>query len=480
MNNKSTKNQPRTQALDVLMIGVPSPQSDALLRELRRAKYDPTPRYVDSLEMVGQSLVEERFDVVIFDETQSQLAADEALRTLRASGIDIPCIVVAEEVDVEMAVGLMRQGAGDCIARHDLHRLAPAIDRELKEADARRQIAQERAAEALVREEQSIVQSSVDKVPPPAHENSNGQSSVGTASTARATNADAPAATSTSNNGRAPSATNPSNGVAPSVDAETSTAAPAINAVQPLSLRTSATQEDVSTSTREVAALTGASGTSGSHDAPAVLAALVHALAAQSDPAAIVHELSVHLKPLLPFDSVGVSLSGPGSQRNQRPATDVNGPPERELSTRAPQRNGAGKPGANGHGGDGNGVTGGASRNGFSPYGDENNAASVTVWASGAAPASIRSGVARWSLEVPLQGQDQLFGTLHFSASREAAFSPQQEQLAHAVAAHVAMALQQSQRLSQAHQSEEKYRLLFSNLDVIVWEVDPVTLRFTL
>jgi diguanylate cyclase (GGDEF)-like protein/PAS domain S-box-containing protein len=85
----------------------------------------------------------------------------------------------------------------------------------------------------------------------------------------------------------------------------------------------------------------------------------------------------------------------------------------------------------------------------------------------------------RWSLNVPLQAQGQKLGELHFASSRPAAFSPEQEQLAHAVAAHVALAMQQSQRLRQAHQSEEKYRLLFSNLDVVVWEVEPATLRFT-
>jgi DNA-binding NtrC family response regulator len=198
MNNKSTKTQPRNQTLDVLIIGAPSPQSEPLLRELRRAKYDPTPRYVDSLELVTQSLDEERFDVVLFDDSRTELSADEALRSLRASGLDIPCIIVAEEVDVETAVSLMRQGAGDCIARRDLHRLAPAIDRELKEAEARRQIArerkiaQERADETPATEKQSALQSSVETRPPSVHENGTGQSTANIK--------DAPA----SNNGKSP------------------------------------------------------------------------------------------------------------------------------------------------------------------------------------------------------------------------------------------------------------------------------------
>jgi diguanylate cyclase (GGDEF)-like protein/PAS domain S-box-containing protein len=91
----------------------------------------------------------------------------------------------------------------------------------------------------------------------------------------------------------------------------------------------------------------------------------------------------------------------------------------------------------------------------------------------------VPADAVRWSLEVPIRAQDHELGTLHLEAARAAAFSPEQEQLAHAVAAHIALALQQAQRLRQAHQAEEKYRVLFSNLDVIVWEVDPITLRFT-
>ncbi|HEX8236752.1 MAG TPA: EAL domain-containing protein [Abditibacteriaceae bacterium] len=455
MNNKSTKNQSRNQALEVLIIGAPTPQADPILRELHRAKYDVTPHYVNSIELLNSALVEGQFDIVLFEAMQSALSPDEALQTLRASGIDIPCIVVAEEIDVETAVGLMRQGAGDCIARHDLQRLAPAVEREMREAAVRRNIARERNT---IEAEESAEQN--------ARQGTSGASGIQGVQGHNVTSTDV-------------AGTNVASADVVDELRASQEAMPLIMEAHPAAPQPApGTMKFVP---EQDTAEPASQGAQGSHEAPAALASLVQAISAQSDPAAIVHALSVHLKPLLPFDSVGVSLLAGGRLRHGGRLHHMNRSQAHESSTQNI-----------------NNATNETSRSESaavsSPVGNEHDSATITMWASGgaasggaasggaasgAAASDVPQAAVRWSLEVPLQARGHALGTLHFVASRVAAFSPEQEQLAHAIAAHVALAMQQSQRLRQAHELEEKYRLLFSNLDVIVWEVDPVTLRFT-
>jgi two-component system cell cycle sensor histidine kinase/response regulator CckA len=73
----------------------------------------------------------------------------EALAIVRASGLDLPFILISGAVGEETAVEAMRGGANDYFVKHRLARLGPAITRELREATGRRA---HRAAEARVRQ----------------------------------------------------------------------------------------------------------------------------------------------------------------------------------------------------------------------------------------------------------------------------------------------------------------------------------------
>ena len=64
--------------------------------------------------------------------------APQALETLKDSGLDIPLIVVSGTVGEETAVECMLAGAADFMVKGKLHRLAPAIERELREAKGRK------------------------------------------------------------------------------------------------------------------------------------------------------------------------------------------------------------------------------------------------------------------------------------------------------------------------------------------------------
>ncbi len=77
-------------------------------------------------------------DVVLADYNLPNFSGPEALQLLKKSGLDIPFIMMSGAVSEETAVDSMRAGAHDYVAKQNLTRLVPALERELKEASGRR------------------------------------------------------------------------------------------------------------------------------------------------------------------------------------------------------------------------------------------------------------------------------------------------------------------------------------------------------
>ena len=78
--------------------------------------------------------------MIVSDHSLPGFSAPEALEILKQAGLDIPFIVISGNIGEETAIQLMKSGARDCIMKDHLGRLPGAIDRELKEAEARRQL----------------------------------------------------------------------------------------------------------------------------------------------------------------------------------------------------------------------------------------------------------------------------------------------------------------------------------------------------
>jgi PAS domain S-box-containing protein len=83
------------------------------------------------------------------------LDAPTALAIVRGRQVDTPCIIVSGTVGEENAVAAMRFGAKDFVLKDNLARLAPAIERELRDSEVRikhaRAVTTLRAAEASLR-----------------------------------------------------------------------------------------------------------------------------------------------------------------------------------------------------------------------------------------------------------------------------------------------------------------------------------------
>jgi PAS domain S-box-containing protein len=127
-----------------------APDDAELLRlELRRAGYDVTMQRVETLAGMASALKEREWDLVVSDHSMPGMTSFNALDVLRAHDLDLPFIIFSGGIGEEEAVAAMRAGAKDYVMKGNVARLVPAIARELKQAEARRQ---SRSAEAAIRE----------------------------------------------------------------------------------------------------------------------------------------------------------------------------------------------------------------------------------------------------------------------------------------------------------------------------------------
>lgn len=78
------------------------------------------------------------WDVILSDHSLGGFTFTEALSLLRTRNSDIPFIVVSGTTGEDSAVEAMRAGASDYVLKQQLHRLGPAVERELREAANRR------------------------------------------------------------------------------------------------------------------------------------------------------------------------------------------------------------------------------------------------------------------------------------------------------------------------------------------------------
>jgi two-component system cell cycle sensor histidine kinase/response regulator CckA len=128
--------------------------ADLMLLELSRSGLELESKRVETAEEMRAALAAGRWDVVLSDHTMPGFAASAALDLCREADPDLPVIVVSGTIGEERAVELMRAGAADFLVKSSLARLAPAVEREMREAENRRA---RRRAEGEARQLAAIV-----------------------------------------------------------------------------------------------------------------------------------------------------------------------------------------------------------------------------------------------------------------------------------------------------------------------------------
>lgn len=134
--------------LRILLVEDSADDELLLLEHLEVVGYAPSCTRVQDAEAMKQALAAGDWDVVISDYNLPTFKAEEALDILHASGLDIPFVLVSGAIGEERAVAIMKAGAHDYVMKDNLARLAPAIEREIREVAVR---AERYAAEEALR-----------------------------------------------------------------------------------------------------------------------------------------------------------------------------------------------------------------------------------------------------------------------------------------------------------------------------------------
>ena len=125
--------------LKVIMVEDSEADARLLVLELSRAGYAVNYTRVDTAAELRHALTDRNQQVVLCDFTLPYFSGPEALRIVKDSALDLPFIYVSGTLGEEVAVEAMTAGAHDYVMKTNLKRLAPAIERELREAKVRRQ-----------------------------------------------------------------------------------------------------------------------------------------------------------------------------------------------------------------------------------------------------------------------------------------------------------------------------------------------------
>lgn len=124
--------------LNVLIVEDSADDAQLMLREIERGGYAVFSERVETKVDMQSALMGRRWDIILSDYSLPKFSAMAALETLKASGLDVPFIVISGTVGEETAVAALKGGAHDFLVKDKLARLMPAIERELRDAEARR------------------------------------------------------------------------------------------------------------------------------------------------------------------------------------------------------------------------------------------------------------------------------------------------------------------------------------------------------
>src|SRR5258707_13862678 len=125
--------------LRVLLIEDSEDYPALLLLELRRGGYDTTHERVDTPAALSAALDTQKWDLVISDHSMPYFSGGEALQLLRQKDSEVPFIFVSGTMGEEAAVAALKNGAQDYLMKSNLRRLVPAVQRELREGEERRE-----------------------------------------------------------------------------------------------------------------------------------------------------------------------------------------------------------------------------------------------------------------------------------------------------------------------------------------------------
>lgn len=147
--------------LRVLIVEDSTDDVQLLLVSLRDQGYQVTSREVDTAARMRAALEAQEWDLITCDQSMPRFSAPAALAIARELCPEVPFIIVSGEIDLKLAIALIKQGARDYVQKGELIRLGPVIERELRDvALARRH----RYVEEELREGHELFRAIVENV----------------------------------------------------------------------------------------------------------------------------------------------------------------------------------------------------------------------------------------------------------------------------------------------------------------------------
>ena len=133
--------------LRVLMVEAPEDDAISIARVLQRSGYDPMFEQVDTPDAFSAALARQPWDIIIADYSTPHFGELDALTLWKESGLDLPFILVSDNISEDVVMTAIKAGAHDCVMKDNLARLGIAVQRELREAEVR--LAGKQAEEVL-------------------------------------------------------------------------------------------------------------------------------------------------------------------------------------------------------------------------------------------------------------------------------------------------------------------------------------------
>jgi signal transduction histidine kinase len=123
--------------LNILVVEDSEDDCRLAIRELERAGYEVRHVRTETEAGLRGALEAGRWDLVLSDYNVPGFKGTAALTVVRELQPSLPFLFVSGTIGEETAVAAMRAGANDYVMKSNLARLAPAVERELREAAAR-------------------------------------------------------------------------------------------------------------------------------------------------------------------------------------------------------------------------------------------------------------------------------------------------------------------------------------------------------
>jgi PAS domain S-box-containing protein len=127
-----------SEQIQVLIVEDNPADAELLLRELRRAQFDPKWQRVET-EADYLSSLRPDLDLILSDFEMPEFNGLRALELLKERGCDIPFIMVSGTIGEDTAVAAIKQGAADYLMKDRLARLGTAVGHTLEQTRLRRQ-----------------------------------------------------------------------------------------------------------------------------------------------------------------------------------------------------------------------------------------------------------------------------------------------------------------------------------------------------